>query len=65
MKYIHSKTSSFLREKKDLEDRKASNHKTVEQIYGFFHPQFGGSLGALYDRVTGAIKKNNRNRNAR
>ena len=37
-----------------------SNQVTVERIYGELHPNFGGSLGAGYDKSSGAIDKTHR-----
>ena len=61
IKYHHIKQpyeKSVKEKKKRL--RIASSHKTVEQGYGTQYPTFGGSLGAAYDKVTGAISKTHR-----
>ena len=62
-KYTHSKESiKPLRaeQKRTLDIRKIVNQTTVERIYGFFTPKFGGSLGSTYNSATGAIGKNKR-----
>jgi len=40
--------------------KKAANHTTVERIYGFFTPKFGGSLGTTYLSGLGLYAKDNR-----
>lgn len=58
MKYAHSKPA-FPKAKKLKKQarRKASIHKTVENIYGSKYPGGGGSLGVTYTKLTGAISK--------
>lgn len=61
IKYHHSKqpySKSVKEKKKRL--RIASNHVTAEQGYGTQYPNYGGSLGASYSKVTGAISKTHR-----
>jgi hypothetical protein len=61
IKYHHSKQpyeKSVKEKKKRL--RIADSHKTVEQGYGTQHPNYGGSLGAAYDKATGSISKTHR-----
>lgn len=68
VKYKHSKTSSLdsdpsnpkSRSEKEKRLRKASNHKSVEMIYGESYPQGGGSLGVSYTKGTGEISKKHR-----
>ena len=67
-KYTHSKegTKRLLKKhQRSLDMRKASDQAdslvvTIEKIYGFFTPDFGGSLGANYSKTTGLISKNHR-----
>jgi|FLMP01.1.fsa_nt_emb hypothetical protein len=65
-KYVHAKESTKpLRAEqiRELNLRKVgagSSVKTAEFIYGEKHPLFGGSLGAQYDKDSGAISKNYR-----
>jgi hypothetical protein len=72
-KYTHSKTPSDLAVKSRRDGstsqarglrselkRKEDNHATVERIFGFFTPEFGGAWGSSYNSATGAISKNYR-----
>ena len=67
-KYTHAKESTKelrMEQKKALDIRKSSDEAdslviTVERVFGFFAPKFGGSLGSTYNRATGAIGKNKR-----
>jgi len=75
IKYNHSKTPSSHESKpirvldhetstprglKASIRRIADNHTTLERIYGELHPQFGGSLGAEYNKADGKVEKTNR-----
>jgi len=61
IKYTHSKSpSSYKASEKKKRLRKASNHKSVEYIYGTKYPKMGGSLGVTYTAGTGVISKTHR-----
>lgn len=61
IKYNHSKLPKpHHRSEKKKALRKASNHETVEMIYGTQHPKGGGSLGVAYNKSSGAIDKTHR-----
>ena len=61
IKYNHSKSpNSYKAAERKKSFRKASNHKSVEYIYGTKYPTMGGSLGVTYTKATGVISKAHR-----
>ena len=61
IKYNHSKSpNNYKAAERKKSFRKASNHKSVENIYGTKYPAMGGSLGVTYTPSTGAIAKSHR-----
>jgi uncharacterized protein with ACT and thioredoxin-like domain len=61
VKYKHSKpANNYKAAERKKSFRKASNHKSVENIYGAKYPRMGGSLGVAYIQATGEISKAHR-----
>jgi len=60
IKYKHSKpANNYKRAERKKLSRKASNHKSIEYIYGIKYPLYGKSWGASYNRASGELKKSN------
>ena len=61
IKYKHSKpANNYKAAQRKKSFRKASNHTSVENIYGTKYPTMGGSLGVTYTKATGEIAKAHR-----
>ena len=61
IKYQHSKSpNNYKASERKKSFRKASNHKSIEYIYGTKYPKMGGALGVSYNQGTGAIAKAHR-----